>query len=416
MIELTDTGADGRMAGGEASDAEGLPRGTPLPPAASRLIRRQRMVIGVALSAALLSVLGLVAATLIKSPAQQAAEQGPPVASVLSAPVQRTVLRSTVTVRGSVVPTGSIQVAVPSPAGASIAVLSATPKRAGDRVQPGDLLAEVSGRPVLALPGPVPAYRDLHPGDTGRDVRRLQDALRSIGYRGAGSSARFDAGTEQAVRALYRDRGYQSDAAGKGVTVPASELVFVPSFPAVLGSLQGALGTVLDRAGGPLLTLDVGGLQVRALVPAGQQEEIRPGQAVAIEDGHGRAANGSVITLGPLATADPDPPGRGGPQDPVAGPAGYPLLVRPVGGLDAGWSHGDVILHVATSSTAGPVLVVPVAAVTTTADGTASVWVLEGGGQRRVPVDVGATADGEAEVRPRGGDRLGPGDRVVTGR
>src|SRR3954463_15169201 len=41
----------------------------------------------------------------------------------------------------------------------------------GDRVERGGVLYRVNDHPVLLLCGTVPAYRDLHKGDTGKDVR-----------------------------------------------------------------------------------------------------------------------------------------------------------------------------------------------------------------------------------------------------
>ena len=43
---------------------------------------------------------------------------------------------------------------------------------AGDQVDCGDVLYRVDDHPVLLLCGPVPAYRDLHGGDVGNDVRQ----------------------------------------------------------------------------------------------------------------------------------------------------------------------------------------------------------------------------------------------------
>ena len=41
----------------------------------------------------------------------------------------------------------------------------------------GEQLAELDGEPLFALAGPVPAWRDLTPGESGPDVTELQNAL-----------------------------------------------------------------------------------------------------------------------------------------------------------------------------------------------------------------------------------------------
>ena len=53
----------------------------------------------------------------------------------------------------------------------------------GDKVDCGDVLYRVDDRPVLLLCGTVPAYRALHVGDAGQDVRQLN---RNLHVRGAG--------------------------------------------------------------------------------------------------------------------------------------------------------------------------------------------------------------------------------------
>ena len=52
----------------------------------------------------------------------------------------------------------------------------------GDKVDCGDVLYRVDDDPVLLLCGTVPAYRDLHSGDKGKDVRQLNRNLHELGY------------------------------------------------------------------------------------------------------------------------------------------------------------------------------------------------------------------------------------------
>jgi len=176
---------------------------------ARRVVRRQRWFLVVAGVATLVSVGGLVASTGVRSPAQRAAEQSPPAASVLTAAVQSQVLTSTVAVRGTVTADSTIAVTVPgtAPAG-SVLTLTRTPKVSGNVVEAGDVLCEISARPVLALPGQIPSYRDLVPGSTGSDVVELQDALRSLGLLGDASDGMFGPRTQAAVQRLYEARGY----------------------------------------------------------------------------------------------------------------------------------------------------------------------------------------------------------------
>lgn len=173
--------------------------------------RGRRVVLGVVAGAALMAVGGLLATTLVKSPAQVAAETGPPAQAALTAEVERRVLAQTVVMRGTVVADQSVEVA-PQPRGgegAGAPVVTKLPLKAGDAVAAGQLLAEVSGRPVFTLKGTLPVYRDLKPGATGDDVAQLQQALRELGH-GTGSDAKgvFGTGTKAALAARYRAIGY----------------------------------------------------------------------------------------------------------------------------------------------------------------------------------------------------------------
>src|SRR5262249_14198763 len=72
----------------------------------------------------------------------------------------------------------------------------------GDEVGCGDVLYRVDGKPVLLLCGALPAYRTLHVGDAGQDVRQLN---RTLHVRGAGDA--FTTKTETALEALQRRTG-----------------------------------------------------------------------------------------------------------------------------------------------------------------------------------------------------------------
>ncbi|MFE9931495.1 peptidoglycan-binding protein [Streptomyces sp. NPDC005533] len=181
----------------------------------SGLARGRRVVLAVVGGAALMAVGGLLATTLVKSPAQVAAETGPPAQGALTAEVERRVLARTLVMRGSVVADQSVEV---SPqgirsgdgAGSGAAMVTKLPSKAGDPVTAGRLIAEVSGRPVFTLHGTQPMYRDLRPGATGDDVAQVQEALRELGHgTGADPKGVFGAGTKAALAARYRAIGYE---------------------------------------------------------------------------------------------------------------------------------------------------------------------------------------------------------------
>ncbi|MFE1909567.1 peptidoglycan-binding protein, partial [Streptomyces gardneri] len=175
--------------------------------------RRRFWVLAVAGTAVLVSIGGVLAAGTHKSPAQAAADARPPRADVLTAPVEHRVLVSSVITRGQVKATQSLKVKpqVTGAEGSVAPVVTRLPLRQGEAVSHGAVLVEVSGRPVIALQGTLPSYRDLAPGATGADVQQLQHALGLLGHATDGDpKGTFGAATQSALSALYADRGYQA--------------------------------------------------------------------------------------------------------------------------------------------------------------------------------------------------------------
>ncbi|MFE9561164.1 peptidoglycan-binding protein [Streptomyces sp. NPDC006487] len=189
----------------EAGDAE--PSAEP----SAGLSRRRAWVAAVAVGAVLLSAAGVGASLVIKSPAQAAAEAGPPPLDVLVARVEKRVLRDTLVVRGTVTSAQAVQVTpvVAGGEGSGPPVVTKVAVGQGDPVVAGKVLLEVSGRPVFALPGALPVYRDLKPGATGDDVKQLQKALAGLGHgTGSDKAGTFGAGTKAALGSFYKSIGY----------------------------------------------------------------------------------------------------------------------------------------------------------------------------------------------------------------
>jgi hypothetical protein len=173
----------------------------------------RRALVAVVVTAALFSAVGVGAGMWIKSPAQRAADAAPPPSSLLTRPVEHRVLTSDVVTRGTVTAEQSVTVSPQTGAGAegtAGAVVSGVPVKAGSPVRPGQVLLEVSGRPVFALEGTIPAYRDLKPGMRGQDVTQLRNALRKRGLdSGQDADGVFGPATKAALASFYSSIGYE---------------------------------------------------------------------------------------------------------------------------------------------------------------------------------------------------------------
>lgn len=181
--------------------------------------------------------LGYWTASSPRTPLHRAALADPPPATELFVPARSGPLTDTWAATVVVRRRHSAEVTLQPPADAQRAVVSALPSEPGGRLQPGDLVVEVSGRPVIALPGAVPSYRDLGVGDQGTDVRQLRAALCTVGTLRVGCQDApddFDAVTARAVDSLYQQLGYAPLSAARGPSLPAAEVLYVPRFPADL--------------------------------------------------------------------------------------------------------------------------------------------------------------------------------------
>jgi len=226
---------------------------------ASRLVRRRRAVLATAAGAVLISVGGLVGSVFVQSPSQAAADTRAPRASVITAPVVLQVLRNTLVLRGTFADGATVQATPTSvaatannPGGASM-VVTGVFTAVGKEVRAGQPLLEYSGRPVFVLPGRIPAYRDLLPGETGQDVTQLQKALASLGYRIDGDTQGvFGAGTQRAVSRLYSAMGYPVPITGQATAaaVKAAQLQVDQARSALLIAESGrATGTSTPGSG-----------------------------------------------------------------------------------------------------------------------------------------------------------------------
>ncbi len=236
----------------------------------------------------------------VQSPAQREAAAAPPAARPVTVAVTRGDLTEQTTILATAVRSENVTVAVPTPTeGQGVVTRSAA--AAGHSVSSGSVVIWVNSRPVIALKGEFALYRDLYLGARGDDVRMIQQALADLGYA-VSADGELGTATAAAIRELYRSAGAQSpqdsdesptgavaaepapsaeptaaaSQARSTLVLSASEVMIVPTLPAVLTSVP-TTGTAVD--GKAAATFSAQEITLTATVPPAIQARLTSGLA-----------------------------------------------------------------------------------------------------------------------------------------
>ncbi|MEV5497364.1 peptidoglycan-binding protein [Nonomuraea fuscirosea] len=222
---------------------------------------------------------------------------------------------------------------------------------------------------------------------TARQSLRRARQLSPVRLKVAG--ARRDVAAAEAMLAEYA-RTY-------GTSVPPGEVVFLPKLPARVHKVSVKAGQRIENE---VATVTSSSFMVTGSVEAAESELLRAGMEASIELDTGRTYRATLTAVGDQAKVP-------GAEELVDG--AVPILLTPIEGkqLKAGTA---VTARITVGATKEPVLVVPVAAVITSADGKARVRVEYAPDRTKdVEVRTGLTADGNVQVT----GELKEGDRVV---
>jgi peptidoglycan hydrolase-like protein with peptidoglycan-binding domain len=269
---------------------------------------------------------------------------------------------------------------------------------AGDKVGCGGVLYRVDNRPVALLCGTVPAYRALHVGVTGPDVRQLNRNLHQLDYdndahvRIDPADSAFTSKTEQALKVLQRKKGV-------GVTgeLATGDAVFLPEAVRI-AKVSGHLGGSA-RPGAPVLSATSDKLHVRVNLDASQQGEVRKGDRVQITLPGNTPVTGRVTGFGRVAQAE---------QGSQAADATIPTFINlddpaKADGLDQAPVDVDI-----TTKGVDNALSVPVTALVGKSGGGFAVEVVRAGERRElVAVKLGLFDTGGGRVQVEGDLRAG---------
>ncbi len=253
---------------------------------------------------------------------------------------------------------------------------------AGEHVSAGDALFSVDLRPVVVAEGTVPSFRTLQEGDTGDDVKQLQQLLTTLGLYSGKASGDFDWVVTAAVEDWQTRLGVDAD----GV-VQAGDILYLPSLPArvtldtdtvkVGARLAGGEQVVNTLGSAPKFVLNVTtaqasrvteGTEVQITSPDGDTWTALAGEQTVQDDG-------TTVSIALSGEGDSTICGDGCNQISVSGSTVLDSTV------------------VTVAETAG--LIVPDAALTTSASGTVEVVSADG---THYPVTVSASANGMSVI------------------
>jgi peptidoglycan hydrolase-like protein with peptidoglycan-binding domain len=267
----------------------------------------------------------------------------------------------------------------------------------------GRTLARVDEQRVIAMYGPIPAFRTMALGDTGRDVSQLEENLAELGYSGFTADDTFTSATASAVRAWQADTGLPETGA-----VQLGQVVFLPG-PVQVGPMIASVG---DRVspGTPLYTISTSGRVVSATLDETDRDLAVVGAPVTIDAGSAGVAEGTISRVETITSTS----GQGN-QPSTSYVATIEIDADSDGAEEvAAQADGSPVSVELAGRTAEDVLSVPVTALLALAEGGYGLEVVDSDSSTRIiAVTPGLFADGRVEVAAEG---LAEGMTVVTAR
>jgi hypothetical protein len=188
-----------------------------------RILRGNRVIWVMALVAVVALLAGLGLGRLIVSPGQAAADAEAPTAGLITVPVESRVLANDVTIRGDATYADSVDVTLETGDIGGPAVVTGQVPEVGATLSAAQIGLEITGRPVIVMPGDLPVYRTLRVGLSGPDVLQLKQSLQAVGINpGDVASDTYDAATASAVSALYDRIGYPAPSTAEDAAAQVS--------------------------------------------------------------------------------------------------------------------------------------------------------------------------------------------------
>jgi Putative peptidoglycan binding domain len=258
---------------------------------------------------------------------------------------------------------------------------------AGDVLGRGKPAYAVDDQVVPALYGTLPPYRALKPGVEGNDVKQFEENLHVLGYKGFTVDNEYTSATADAVERWQKDLGRPETG-----TVQPADIVVVP------GEVR--IAELKAQAGGPasgqMLTYTGTARTVTVNLDVAKQHLVSPGIAAKVTLPDGKTVDGSVTSVGNVATAKPAQ------QQGASTTSTIEVVVALADQATAGKLDAAPVDVTLVADKRENVLAVPVGALVALAEGGYGVQVVEGMTTKYVAVQTGMFADGKVEITGTG--------------
>ncbi|NVI88362.1 peptidoglycan-binding protein [Actinomadura sp. BRA 177] len=254
----------------------------------------------------------------------------------------------------------------------------------GATVKRGETLLKVAGKPVTLMYGGSPMYRTLRSGESGKDVRQLEENLRALGYGGMTVDDEFTGATVAAVMEWQDDRGLAETGA-----VDASQVVFLSGAVRVR-DVKAPEGKRVGQ-GQPVLTVAGTKRVVHVDLDADKQDLAEEGAKVAVELPGGKSVEGKISEVSSVAEST----GSGQDKKTTVG------VDISIGNAETGRLDEAPVSVELESERKKDVLSVPVEALLALREGGFGVEVVDGG-RHLLPVEVGTFGGGRVEITGNG--------------
>lgn len=292
----------------------------------------------------------------------------------------------------------------------------------GDLIELGQVLAEIDGRPVVALYGTVPQFRELDVNsENGADIHQLEQNLVALGYDPDGTvivDDDYDANTGLMVERWEADLGLETP----DTVVDAGQIAFVPgpgevisrttignlvntgqpllttvtlaesgfadadtSPPAGATSFPVADEAITDQAGRPTSRWELPQESITVEVDVDETDSFPVGLDVEVELPDGQLIPATVESIDDVARTI---------QQGQSSVNVVDVTIQPLDNIESAFTTGPVVIRVETEATLAAT-VVPVRALVALAEGGHAVEV-EGRGL--IAVELGGFDDGWVEV------------------